>query len=202
MTTPADRADRFGQRISDPLAIRALAHPARLTMLERLSVEGPATATECAAVVGLSPSACSYHLRLLARYGFVEESPDRGDGRERVWQANVRGWQTDVDETVRGGEAQAAQAAVTRVLVSTSDDKVLAWADGQTGEPAAWRRAAFMSNSTIVATPEEVEALTASMMDLLAPYLARERSLDEAPDDARYVHAAFRLIPRLGRKEP
>ncbi|MDQ1625138.1 MAG: hypothetical protein QOJ49_636 [Actinomycetota bacterium] len=201
MSPPEDRTDRYGQRISNPLALRALAHPARLTMLERLSVEGPATATECAVVVGLSPSACSYHLRLLARYGFVEESPDRGDGRERVWQANARGWQTDADETVQGGEAQAARAAVTRVLVSTSDDKVLAWADGQVGEPEAWRRAAFMSNSTIVATPEEVEALTASMMDLLAPYLARERPLDEAPDDARYVHAAFRLIPRLGRKE-
>ncbi|MDQ1643513.1 MAG: hypothetical protein QOJ90_2864, partial [Actinomycetota bacterium] len=42
MTSPDDRSDRLGRRISDPLAIRALAHPARLTMLERLSVEGPA----------------------------------------------------------------------------------------------------------------------------------------------------------------
>ena len=49
--------------ISDPRALRALAHPARLAILQHLVLDGPATATECAEVAGLSPSACSYHLR-------------------------------------------------------------------------------------------------------------------------------------------
>ena len=63
----------FGRPISDPQALRALAHTGRYAILERLQSRGPATATECADVAGLSPSACSYHLRLLAKYGFVEE---------------------------------------------------------------------------------------------------------------------------------
>lgn len=55
-------------RLDNPRMMRALAHPARIAILQHLGLDGPATATECAAVVGLSPSACSYHLRALARY--------------------------------------------------------------------------------------------------------------------------------------
>jgi len=66
--------------------MRAMAHPARLALLEHLRNGGPTTATECAGVVGLSPSATSYHLRALARAGLVEAAPGRGDGRERLWR--------------------------------------------------------------------------------------------------------------------
>jgi DNA-binding transcriptional ArsR family regulator len=70
----------------DAAIMRAMAHPARLALLEHLRNGGPATATECAGVVGLSPSATSYHLRALARAGLVEAAPGRGDGRERLWR--------------------------------------------------------------------------------------------------------------------
>jgi DNA-binding transcriptional ArsR family regulator len=54
--------------ITDPQVMRALAHPARLTIKEYLASTGEAvTATGCAEIVGLSPSATSYHLRELAR---------------------------------------------------------------------------------------------------------------------------------------
>src|ERR1700722_11726543 len=72
--------------LRDVVVMRALAHPARLALLEHLGDGGPATATECAEVVGLSPSAVSYHLRTLARAGLVEAAPGRGDGRERLWR--------------------------------------------------------------------------------------------------------------------
>ena len=70
--------ERYGRRLTDPGAVRALAHPGRYAILERLQLQGPATATECAQVAGLTPSACSYHLRLLARHGFVEEADNAG----------------------------------------------------------------------------------------------------------------------------
>ena len=75
--------------LTDPTAMRALAHPARLAILNRLQIEGPGTATEVAEVVGVTPSAASYHLRMLAKYGFVEDAPARGDGRERLWRHNA-----------------------------------------------------------------------------------------------------------------
>src|SRR5580700_8533584 len=74
--------------LTDPQMMRALAHQARIAIWTYLGLHGPATATECAEIAGLSPSACSYHLRTLARYGFVEEDlASAADGRERPWRA-------------------------------------------------------------------------------------------------------------------
>ena len=79
---------RTSATISDPQAIRALAHEARLEALEELySSQSTRTATELASRCGLTPSAMSYHLRALEKYGFVERSPSEGDGRERRWRA-------------------------------------------------------------------------------------------------------------------
>src|SRR5881296_4668557 len=66
--------------------MRALAHPTRLALLDHLHSVEQATATECAETVGDSPSSCSYHLRALAKWGFVEEG-EGGAGRERPWRA-------------------------------------------------------------------------------------------------------------------
>jgi DNA-binding transcriptional ArsR family regulator len=83
-TTPDAHAPT---KIRDPAVMRALAHPARLTLMQHLGSVGPVTATESAEIVGLSPSATSYHLRALAKVGLIEEAPGRGDGRERRWQS-------------------------------------------------------------------------------------------------------------------
>src|SRR3989442_5714240 len=77
--------------LTDPKVMRALAHPARTAILNLLQEQGSATATECAEAVGESPSACSYHLRQLAAYGFVEQVPSE-DGRERRWRAALQGY--------------------------------------------------------------------------------------------------------------
>src|SRR5258707_15026402 len=68
--------------------MRALAHPTRLALLDHLHTVDHATATECAAAVGDSPSSCSYHLRALAKWGFVEEA-EGGAGRERPRRAGA-----------------------------------------------------------------------------------------------------------------
>lgn len=83
--------------ISDPRAIRALAHPARVAVLERLFAGSVLTATECAAVAGLTPSAMSYHLRALEKYGLVGRADPTGDGRERPWRALGTGMRVEAD---------------------------------------------------------------------------------------------------------
>ena len=61
--------------ISDPQAIRALAHEARLTVLEELfASQATRTATELATRCELTPSAMSYHLRALEKYGYVAKN--------------------------------------------------------------------------------------------------------------------------------
>src|SRR5947209_7487871 len=98
---PDDRGAELGMpgnpvQLTDPRMMRALAHPARIAIWTHLGMHGPATATECAEIAGLSPSACSYHLRTLARYGFVEEDPaSAADGRERPWRARMIAFNID-----------------------------------------------------------------------------------------------------------
>jgi len=195
-TTPRGADDRYGQRISDPGALRALAHAGRYAILEHLQSGGPATATECAQIAGLSPSACSYHLRLLARHGFVEEDASRDDGRERAWRATSTGWWSDVDPEADPSGVQALDSVITRVMMASSDEKLLAFVDHATREPQ-WREAALFSNSTLVATPAELAAISAAVLALLRPYLLSDRPADEVPEDARQVHVSVRMAPRL-----
>src|SRR3954466_7944947 len=66
--------------------LRALAHPLRLQLLDVLGAEGPATASQLARRLGESSGATSYHLRVLAKHGLVEDAGARARGRERPWR--------------------------------------------------------------------------------------------------------------------
>ena len=59
---PVASPDQETLHLRDPRDIRALAHPARLAILDALAAGDELTATECAALTALSPSATSYHL--------------------------------------------------------------------------------------------------------------------------------------------
>src|SRR5262252_8581356 len=76
-------------KITDARAMRALAHPLRLALLEALMHAGTLTATQASELLGESPANCAFHLRTLAKYGFVEEAGG-GRGRERPWRLRYR----------------------------------------------------------------------------------------------------------------
>ncbi len=78
--------------VTDPKAMRALAHPVRLAILSRLQTHGPATATQLSPKVGATPSVTSWHLRHLASFGLVEDWHGGTDRRQRWWQATSRGF--------------------------------------------------------------------------------------------------------------
>ncbi|GAA1945058.1 helix-turn-helix domain-containing protein [Streptomyces durmitorensis] len=79
--------DGAPEELSDLRVLKALAQPRRQQMLQHLTVHGPATSATLARALGLNTGATSYHLRELARYGFVEETAGTGHGRERWWRA-------------------------------------------------------------------------------------------------------------------
>src|ERR1700734_1990812 len=99
------------RRVENPRTIRALAHPARLAILDALSTGRELTATQCAELTGLSPSATAYHLKFLERSGFAEPATPRPDRRERPWRATGRGIQVDLDGSTPSGAAAAAAVA-------------------------------------------------------------------------------------------
>jgi hypothetical protein len=86
-----EETPRAPTELSDLATLKALAQPRRQRMLQHLTVHGPATSATLARALGLNTGATSYHLRELARYGFVEEADQPaeagGHGRERWWRA-------------------------------------------------------------------------------------------------------------------
>lgn len=105
-------------------ALRATAHPTRLDILDLLSRHPALTATECARVLGLSAKTCSYHLRMLAAHGYVEEVP--AAGRLRPWRrtaarAGLGGGRVPAAPAgLRGGHPPAEQVGAGR-----ADDRAL-----------------------------------------------------------------------------
>ena len=83
---------------TDPRQLRALAHPLRLRMLGELRVSGPLTVGRLGEALDEAPGNVSYHLGVLAEFGFVVEEPGlAADRRERWWRAAHA--TTHIDET-------------------------------------------------------------------------------------------------------
>ena len=146
--------------------MRALAHPTRLALLDHLHTVEQATATECADAVGDSPSSCSYHLRALARWGFVEEG-GRGPGRERPWRAAAARIEFEGD---------GLEATVLRdELVGRQQQRLRNALRHEHELPPRWRRATQTSSATLELTPSELEELGDRFEALLDEYRGRVR---------------------------
>src|ERR1700723_3575892 len=129
-------------KLTDPRMMRALAHQARIAIWAHLGLRGPATATECAEIAGLSPSACSYHLRTLARYGFVEEDlASAADGRERPWRARLIAFTLEDRPDSSAGERVASRLLVENLRAAAEEIRAR-YLDRQYEYPADWRSAA------------------------------------------------------------
>jgi len=179
-------------KLTSVAALRALGHPTRLRILGHLQLSGDATATECAAEVGESASSCSYHLRLLAQHGFVEQVPT-DDGRERRWHSTVHSVDFDAGAE-RDEEFQAASSLARAALLELSDTNVRDYLSAEHHFSPAWREAAAFLQTAVVASPAELVEITQRIQAVLAEYApsARERK----PRGARVVHVSVRAVPK------
>lgn len=121
--------------LTDPRALRAVAHPIRLELIGLLRRSGPLTATQAADRIGESPASCSFHLRQLAKYGLVEEAGG-GRGRARPWRATASStlWPT----SGTGHELDEAAAMLSRVVVERYFAQALEWLERRRTEPREW----------------------------------------------------------------
>jgi DNA-binding transcriptional ArsR family regulator len=157
-------------QLTDPRAMRALAHPVRIELLRILSTE-PKTATQCAEEIGESPQSCSYHLRTLAKHGFIEPA-EASNGKERPWR-KVKGgvsWSPERDP-------EAARALSSTFLSRDFEllNRYLADPDELWPEP-------MYSQLTLRMSQSEAEELSARVFDLFEPYFTQNRR--DAPPDA------------------
>ncbi|MFI6632469.1 ArsR/SmtB family transcription factor [Nonomuraea fuscirosea] len=192
---------RHGEGLSDPKAMRALAHPARLMILNRLNVEGSATATEVAEIAGITPSAASYHLRMLAKYGFVEDAPLRGDGRERLWKAVGKPVSVGVlpDDQPDVREAKVTLITAFRREANEEAERALANIDQ---EPEEWRDATLFGRYRIRVDAEELAQLNREIGKLIEPFVVQRRREGVAPKGARVAEAQVNLFPVVARAVP
>ncbi|MCI4063750.1 winged helix-turn-helix domain-containing protein [Micromonospora sp. R77] len=188
------RPEQRRMTISDPQVMRALAHPARIAIMEHLSTrEAGATATECAEIAGLSPSATSYHLRALAKFGLVEQAPSRGDARERVWRTFSPHWMVDAGRGA-GPDARAAEQAVVEAHAARDLERTRDWLRRAGDEPAEWYDTALFSDTLLLLTAEELAELNRAVLALFEPYRQRQRAADP-PAGARTVAAQYKVVP-------
>ena len=143
--------------VRDTSGMRALAHPARLASLQHLMQYGPATATELGELVGLTPSAMSYHLRTLERAGLIADAESRGDGRERLWKSTHDGTGLDI-ETPDDGTEETLQLSVQLMEAAVTIDEVETrrWL-AHAAEPGWLDYGNFMTATVVLSQEELVE---------------------------------------------
>jgi hypothetical protein len=182
------------RRLDDPTVMRAMAHPIRIKLLEQLTFRGAMTATQCAALVGESPSSCSFHLRILAKYGFIEEA-EGGTGRQRPWQMVQFGntWPTGPDTPVATRTAGEALSAVLRERGRQLFEEYLARQDEFGPE---WAEAAIRDDFGGWLTPEELTEIAEQLRDLWMPYIARLAAGEPPRPGTRLVYMSAQAFPR------
>lgn len=180
--------------VTDPQAMRALAHPVRLAVLSYLQRNGPATATQLAPHVGATPSVTSWHLRHLATFGLVldaDPSEVPGDRRQRWWKSAARGFRFTMGE---GPDAESAARALGDLLLDTAGRQVDTWrAETADRLDHAWLRLSGVGNTRVRLTAAELAEIDARIDELLGPYVLRADH--DVPADARAVRILRHYLP-------
>ncbi|WP_424533261.1 ArsR/SmtB family transcription factor [Sphaerisporangium viridialbum] len=182
------------RELSDVEALKALAHPLRQRLLTRLQHRGAATSAILAAEFGEDRGATSYHLRQLARYGFIEQDTARSSGRRKYWRS------VPLDLRLPRGlqaEAEVAAREVGRQWQHRAEAELAAFRAGEDAY-GAFGDAAMTSLGGTTLTAEELAGFTEEYIALLSRW---RRDPDEAPPEARHITVVFHAFPTPDQEE-
>jgi predicted ArsR family transcriptional regulator len=155
----------------------ALGHPLRTALLGLVREHGTLTSTEAARLLGRSSGLCSFHLRQLARYGYLEEAASPR-GRVRPWRLAT---------TARAAGEDDGFGALAREL---EDEGYRRWRAHQAEAPPEWQRDAAFS-AVLQLSPAELTEAAAEIRAVLGRYQQR------GSRGSRPVGAVIRLFPLL-----
>jgi predicted ArsR family transcriptional regulator len=166
MSTSESEQPGQERRISDAQTMRALSHPVRIAIWEALTLGGAMTATQVGERIGESPTTCSFHLRQLQKYGFVEEAGG-GRGRSRPWRIAHFGisFSTSNDDP----ETEVASSSLARMFRERQQSRYQTWLETRNTFPPAWREAAGETEAIMYCTAEELEQLNEDLRAMLIP---------------------------------
>jgi DNA-binding transcriptional ArsR family regulator len=183
--------------ILTPSKLKGLSHPVRLRLLELLQQDGPATATSLAARIGQSSGVTSYHLRVLAEHGFIEEDTERGNARDRYWKAPHRSTSFSVRMPDDPGTSENIDATeqYLRTVAEELHRRILVGINVFTSDPdnmgsAPWR----LNDWPLRLTHEEALELGTKISELAHRYVRAPGDPDPRPGTVR-AYFQFQLLP-------
>jgi DNA-binding transcriptional ArsR family regulator len=179
------------RNVTDPDILKAMTHPLRRQIYRLLCQLGPANITVLAEHTGADPGQLSYHLRELAKRGFVEEVPELArDRRERWWRATQESWGWTTAD-LPDPAAQAIGESLHQLGVAEEFDRLRHFEATKQEFGLDWMRAAHSSGTNLRLTPAELRELCEELNSTLRRWSAEVGPIDPAvrpedrPDDGR-----------------
>lgn len=174
--------------LTDPVALRAYAHPLRMSLVGLLRREGPLTATQAANLLGESVPNCSFHLRQLAKYGLVERA-EGADAREKPWRATAltTRWGRESDDA----ETRAAVDQLDGAIIHRLYERAMQWLSRRDADPPQWRAVTGPGDDLAFLTADELAELSRRIDDLFDAYRPRQTDPSLRPPGARAVHVSY-----------
>jgi predicted transcriptional regulator len=164
---PADETRQLD--LTDPKAMRALAHPVRMALLELFRSHQTLTATQASELLGESPANCAFHLRTLAKYGYVEEAGG-GQGRERPWRSPTK--RISVTSGQLDGQAAIAAQALGQMWLERLMERArrMFWVPA----PPTWEAVRTATMTHCYVTPAELKEIADGIAAVMQRYDGRD----------------------------
>jgi DNA-binding transcriptional ArsR family regulator len=181
--------------LTDPKSIRAIAHPARLKVIDHLFQGNVSTSTELAELTGLSASAMSYHLRSLEKWGIVARVDDAADGRERPWRQAGSGLSWTNSNAAEIGPL----SVMMKQFFNEMEQQLADWQRFEPQAPLDWKHRSTVSRGFPWLTAEQASQFAEGVAALLENIGARTHAT--APPDAQRTAYLFALVPLVDQFE-
>lgn len=148
--------------------LKAYAHPLRRRMIRLFSRREHLRAADVAADLDVPANSASFHLRVLADAGLIEEAPEHArDRRDRVWKS--RRGSFNVGDPEHPVPDEALGAAMVRSVADDHQDmlsRVIAWTPEYLSGRATEMHAAF-SQRIVRLTEAEFEAVMDRVQEVI-----------------------------------
>ena len=188
-----DRDPSASVHLTDPRAMRALAHPTRLRLLGELRTRGPQTVGVLSELVDEAPGTVSYHLGTLAKHGFVADAPELArDRRESWWRAVHRSTSWEPLELLADPERRAAMEVLQRTVLAGYAEQLEGYLHRQSTLPPEWVAAATMSDAVLHLTSDQLGQLRDLIIAGKADpsfIVSQELDLDQAAEGYQHFDA-------------
>lgn len=187
-------SERRTLQLTDPRAMRALAHPLRLRLLGELRMRGPQSVGMLSTIVDEAPASVSYHMGTLASHGFVEPAPEHArDRRERWWRAahDITSWEPL--DALDDPERRAASDVLRRAILRRYLDSLEGYLATEPTLPREWVAGTASSDELLHLTADELVELRADLEQLASRWRARS---DATRPDARHVSLIYHAFRR------